>query len=684
MQKLILLLFCIIFYLLSFGQKVDFIETKLDSIEDINSKIEFLNDWTGKNYRTQPEKALYYSQECLKLAETNSNYSGAGDALIRIGLVHDKKGLFKEALNDYSRAIKNYKIADDSIGMHKTLLNRGIIYRKNEKFNLALQDYYSCLIFFEEKKDQKALSLIYSNIGVVYKNLKDFKKALNFYKKSAKISKVNNLISSLYLSNTNIANIYSIQNNFKEALNYYKQNLDVLEKKPNKYRLAQTYHNIGACFMEMGQFGLALEYQEQSLQLKEEIGNKNLIITTLNGLSHSNYMMSNYTEALNYSKRAYQLGIEIGNIEYQKNSTKEIFKIYTHKNLADSAIYYFGIHEQLRDSILNTETLKQVNEIQAKYEAEKKEAHIAILKKENKNKVMQRNGLMVILVLIIAYAAFIVNSYYRNKKTTRLLSLQKTRIEWSKEILDQKNKDLLVSNQTKNKLFQIISHDLRSPLASVSGIAKLIQIFIQQGRYGELNDSSKDLGESVTRVLNLTDNLLSWSLNQSGRLPYTPVVLSVNKLLSGIFETYQSVAQEKSIHMELTACDSLFIYGDRSMLETVVRNLINNAIKFTPDGGIIMAGAKLKDGITEIWIKDSGKGIPEEHLSDLFKLDDGKSNLGTRGERGNGLGLILCKDFIAQNDGEIWVESKENIGSTFRFTVPNAEKVYQEDLISKQ
>jgi len=674
----------ILFPFISSAQIVEEVEYSLDSIKSIQDKIAYLNDWTGKNYRKNPKEAEYYALQTIKLGQDSKNYSGIGNAYIRIGSIYRRKGKYDLALLNYNNSINNFSLASDSAGMNLSYLNRGLILRKTAKYDLALKDYYSVLRYYEKNYNASILCNTNNNIGIVYKDLKNYTEALMHYKKAAEFSVKLNNTSYLFSANNNIAVVYTLQKNFKEALNFYNKNLIILEKKPNKYKLAQTYHNIGNCFFALKQYYLALEYYNKSLKLKESIGNKDFITTTLNSLGITYYMTNNLNKALIYSKEAYNLTLITNNLTYRKTSCKDLFKIYSHLKEPDSTIFYFDRYEALKDSLINREKLSQISILKTKYETEKKEAQIAILEKENKNKVMQRNGLMIILVLIAAYAAFIVSSYYRNKKTTRLLSLQKTRIEWSKEILDQKNKDLLVSNQTKNKLFQIISHDLRSPLASVSGIAKLIQIFIQQGRYGELNDSSKDLGESVTRVLNLTDNLLSWSLNQSGRLPYTPVVLSVNKLLSGIFETYQSVAQEKSIHMELTACDSLFIYGDRSMLETVVRNLINNAIKFTPDGGIIMAGAKLKDGITEIWIKDSGKGIPEEQLLDLFKLDDGKSNLGTRGERGNGLGLILCKDFIAQNDGEIWVESKENIGSTFRFTVPNAEKVYQEDLISKQ
>lgn len=154
--------------------------------------------------------------------------------------------------------------------------------------------------------------------------------------------------------------------------------------------------------------------------IKGKIGNKNLIITSLNGLSQAHYVMGNLDDALNYSKRAYELGKEIGHIDYQKNSASRIFHILTHQHQADSALRYWEIYDQLKDSLINKESLKQVTEIQAKYEAEKKEAQIALLKKENNNKAMQRNGLVVILILIAAYAGFIVYSYYSKQKTNKI------------------------------------------------------------------------------------------------------------------------------------------------------------------------------------------------------------------------------------------------------------------------
>jgi signal transduction histidine kinase/tetratricopeptide (TPR) repeat protein len=674
-----------VFLLFSFGltaQKVEMVELRLDSLSSYKSKVDFLNQWSKKNYIKHSKEAYYYSNLSEQIAIHNSYASGLADCYMQYGRIYHHKEKYKNALGFYNKSISTYSLINDSLNLHKVLVNRGRTFCAIDKYSLALKDYMSSLSYFERNNDNLIRAIIYNNIGIVYKHLKNYQKALKYYSKAETIYKDQKLTSSLYHTNTNIANIYSIQKNFQEALSYHKKNLDVLKQNPNKYRLAQTYHNIGACFLEMEQYTMAMDYQKQSLKLKEEIGNKNLIITSLNGLSHANYMLSNYEEALKFSKRAYQLGRKIGNIELQKNSAKEIFKIYAHTSSPDSAIFYFDIHEQLRDSILTKESLKQVAEIQAKYEAEKKEAQIALLEKENKNKAVQRNGLIVILILIGGYAGFIIYSYYSNKKLTRLLSMQKTRIEWSKEILDQRNQELHIANQTKNKLFQIISHDLRSPLASVSGISHLIQILLKQGRYQELDETSQDLNECVTRVLNLTDNLLSWSLNQSGRLPFTPVIIPVKKLLAGIIDIYKTAAKQKNILLEFSIDQDLLVYADRPMLETVIRNLLNNALKFTPEGGLIILGAEMANDHTEIWIEDNGIGIPQESISNIFELD--ASNSGTRGEKGNGLGLILCKDFIKRNQGKIWVESKENIGTTFRFTVPNAEKIYSEKTISNQ
>ncbi|PKQ60477.1 hypothetical protein BZG02_19180 [Labilibaculum filiforme] len=675
MRKLFLFVLFFLFTAkpLLFAQEVDSVNKKLDSISDVNLKIEFLNDWTGKNYRKLPVEALYYAEKTIEYANKSQNYSGTGNALIRIALIHFRKEDYNLSISFFNKALDKFRISEDSLGISNTFLNRGIVYRNMDQHNLAIIDLFACMEYFENANCTFELPLSYNSIGLVYKDLKNYNKALEFYHKAENIYKAENNISSLYASNTNIANILSIQDNFKEALSHYQKNLEILIVEPNKYRQAQTYHNIGSCYMEMKQYPLALEYLRQSLELKEEIGNKNLSISTINSLAQVFYEQSNYQKALEYRKKAHALAIDCKNIEYQKNCNEALFRIFTHLNMADSALHYFINYEQLRDSIFNHENLKQITEIQEKYESEKKATQITLLEKENRSRMLQRNGLIAILILLLGYAIFIVRSYARNKKVNRLLQLQKNRIEWHKTILDRKNIDLLDSNKTKNRLFQIISHDLRSPLASVYNISQLIKIFIQQKKYHLLEESSNDMEECIKNVLSLTDNLLSWSLNQSGKLPYKPSVLPLKPLVESNLQTYSSVAKQKDIHLQLLINEPVFVFADRQMLDTIIRNLLNNSLKFTPTGGVIAVGIKQYDNFVELWIKDNGIGISENQIAHLFDVDNLESHSGTSGEKGNGLGLLLCKQFIEQNKGEIWVESTINLGTTFRFTIPARE-----------
>lgn len=659
--------------LLLTAQNVDAVDNKLDSISDINLKIDFLNDWTGKNYRKSPTEALFYANKTIDYSIGSQNHSGAGNALIRVGLIHFRKQEYKKSILTFKKALNKFTLSGDSVGINNVYLNRGIVYRNMDKHSLAIEDLFACMRYFEKQNNTRMLSLTYNSIGLIYKDLKKYDEALKYYYKVEKLAEKSNKSSS-YHSNTNIANILSIQEKYKQALNYYKKNIEILEKKPNKYKLAQTYHNIGSSCIKLGQYAIAQEYLNQSLQLKESIGNNNLTITTLSSFSHLHYNKKNYKKALKYNKRSLKLAQITNNLELQKNCYLHQFKIFSHLNKVDSSLIYFRRYESLKDSIFNNETLKQIAETREKYEAEKKETQINLLEKENQSRMMQRNSLVVLSVLLLIFVTFITRSFYKNKKNNRLLRIQKNRIEWHKTMLKDKNEALRTSNQTKNKLFQIISHDLRSPLASVSGISKLMRIFIKQEKYDLLEESSDDMEQCINSVLSLTDNLLAWSLNQSGKLPYNPIEIALRQLLMRSIETYSSAARQKQIHLNLVLEEDALVYADRQMLDTIIRNLINNSLKFTPTGGIIIIGSKLKDDHVELFVKDSGIGISDDQISHIFELNDGKSKLGTMGEKGNGLGLILCKQFVEQNNGKIWVESQPNVGTTFRFTIPLVKK----------
>ena len=265
---------------------------------------------------------------------------------------------------------------------------------------------------------------------------------------------------------------------------------------------------------------------------------------------------------------------------------------------------------------------------------------------------------------------------------TRIISTKKTRF------LDADNKKYLVGVihditerkktenslkeliATKDKLFSIIAHDLRSPFNSIIGFSELL---IENSNDILLEDSEqyiKIINSAAKNTLILLDNLLNWAKSQTGQLSFNPEKILFSEVVQEIITLSKTIAKSKNITLEYAGTDNLEIFVDVNMLNTVLRNLISNAIKFTNVGGHIKVSAKLKQDQVEITISDNGIGINKEKCTELFFITSNTTTLGTADENGSGLGLVLCKEFIQKNNGDIWVESEENKGSNFIFTLP--------------
>ena len=178
---------------------------------------------------------------------------------------------------------------------------------------------------------------------------------------------------------------------------------------------------------------------------------------------------------------------------------------------------------------------------------------------------------------------------------------------------------------------------------------------------------------SVKNLLDLLDNLLLWSRSQTGTIEYVPQPLNLSEVVAGNLNLMQTTAQKKGIHLQTDPNGNLRVYADKNMLDSVLRNLISNAIKFTPSGGSVVVGASERGDHAEVSVRDNGIGMSPSTLQHLFRLDAYHTTPGTDAEKGNGLGLILCKEFVEKNGGTLRVESTEGQGTTFRFTVPAAD-----------
>ncbi|HUW07192.1 MAG TPA: PAS domain S-box protein [Williamwhitmania sp.] len=251
------------------------------------------------------------------------------------------------------------------------------------------------------------------------------------------------------------------------------------------------------------------------------------------------------------------------------------------------------------------------------------------------------------------------------------LSYDITERKRAEEEIRLKNEQLIKLNAEKDKFFSIMAHDLKSPFSSIMGFSEVLLKQVMEKNYQSVERYSGIIYESSQRAVDLLTNLMEWSRSQTGRMEFNPEYFEMVKLINEVILLFAGAASQKSITITEVLPANAPVYADKNMMSTVLRNLISNAIKFTYKGGAIVVSTENKQGAQVIAVRDNGVGIPKDRIEKLFRIDENFSTLGTEKEKGTGLGMILCKEFVEKHGGQIWVESEEGKGSIIYFTIPS-------------
>jgi len=254
----------------------------------------------------------------------------------------------------------------------------------------------------------------------------------------------------------------------------------------------------------------------------------------------------------------------------------------------------------------------------------------------------------------------------------RQLQIEKQRLELlsQKEELIEMNSELHELNASKDKFFSIIAHDLKNPFNAIIGFSGILKEGIKTSDNEAIKKYACMINTSAVQTFRLLENLLDWANSQHGKILFSPVSINFNELLDEEFNVLNDLANGKNIELKSICSGNLIIIADKNMVKTILRNLISNAIKFTHKNGRVEVNTITNNNYVEISIKDNGIGMTKETMAKLFRIDANLSKPGTENEKGTGLGLFLCKEFVEKHGGKIWVESENGNGSTFKFTLP--------------
>lgn len=256
------------------------------------------------------------------------------------------------------------------------------------------------------------------------------------------------------------------------------------------------------------------------------------------------------------------------------------------------------------------------------------------------------------------------------REQSEALKQLNARLELSNLQLQDQAENLEALNRTRDKFFSIIAHDLKNPFNSILGFTQLLLRNLDTYTPERIRLQVESIGVSSKHAYDLLENLLEWGRMQSGEIEFNPVPFNLRQLVVEVIVLLESQAQQKNIQLTHHFNQDFEVLGDRNMLSTVLRNLLSNAIKFTNQGGVILIYSHIKDGFCEVTVQDNGVGMSDENLERLFRPEGKFNTKGTANEKGTGLGLILCKEFVEKNKGQISARSKQHEGSSFTFTIP--------------
>ncbi|MEM6765885.1 MAG: tetratricopeptide repeat-containing sensor histidine kinase [Bacteroidota bacterium] len=682
-----------------------------------------------------PAKSIKYSQQALDIAHTHASYLtrsylSLGKALWLNGELtpaqqHLEKGivratsernhfmlgrfyshlggiLFTKAEFDLaSTSLDSAEVhthrARDKKGQIRVFNSKAIIYGQKGSYDQAITCLRKSAQLCYELNLKKETAAVLNNLGDIYKDIGQLNEAYRTYRKALSFvdpSSENAFYSVVSMGMAQVLlDMYETggeETKLDSAILLNTASLTFLEKSGLELGTAYGYINKGRISLFKELPGLAKQSFQKSLDLSEKQGANSIEHLAKRHLGEAYLAMGMSEEAIKYFGMSLSMTKEMKLVNEIKKNYLQLAKAYESVGKQDLALSYFKKYNRLKDSLFNAEKSRQLAELDIKYrstEKEKENQKLRYAQDLNDASIREKNILFVTSVivggLLLILSIVLIRLVSHKEKANGLLLEQKLRVEnhnrelgilneritLQHKVISSKNLKLAKLNQEKDQLLSVITHDIRSPMILLQETLKMMNKAELSEK--EVHSLTRDLAEKVSDTTHFIDNLLNWVVAQVQGIQVQPEKVDVNDLLGEVVSLLNELAAKKQIRITTDIELQKDIYLDSEMFKVVLRNLIANAIKFTPEQGEIIVKVRQESGKVEFTVIDNGVGMDEEIQANLFNLSR-ISMLGTDAEKGTGLGLLLTKNFVELMGGTITVSSKPHTGSTFYVSIPSS------------
>ncbi|MCF6352687.1 MAG: tetratricopeptide repeat-containing sensor histidine kinase [Cyclobacteriaceae bacterium] len=553
--------------------------------------------------------------------------------------------------------------SNNLLWLYRSYLNIGHAYRKKGELKNSLDALFHSLEYAKEMDDARREAIACTAIGDVYAVESNHKNALAYYNLGiVKFREINDSIN-LAKNLLNTGDFYLTLHKLDSALLYFNESGQIFNLKNHKIGKAYNLGNIGLVYAEQGKHILAEKNIVEATKILQELGDNYPIAVYNTYMADIYKAKGDLPRALEYAQHSYSLAMADGLKEQIRDASHILSELYQETEEYKKAYHFQELYLAYRDSINNEETIRKMADLRTEYEVSQKQIEVDLLNQKHKTNKIIGAGLLGVILLIGALAYMLNKRNKEKRQANKLLTAQK-------EQLQIQHKELGVLNTTKDRFFSIISHDLRGPVNSFKGLTSLMKMSLEEKKYDELPKMTGMLDEASNQISILLNNLLDWAINQQGEFPYSPEDVELAQLVKEVLDTSQSRTDSKQIEIKTSIKTDVIAWIDKNSIKTVLRNLINNALKFTPQGGKIEIYGSTVNNKVILKIKDTGIGISKDKFASLFSMNELRSTPGTDGEKGLGLGLRLAYEFVKMNKGSITAESEEGKGATFTVRLP--------------
>lgn len=614
-------------------------------------------------------QARVYADEALSLATRINDLPTKVAAYQNKATLLTISGDYTAALRYDNLTLENDILLHDSLNISRDYNNIG-----NDYYDLG--EYDDAFFYFAQShrvaaaiKDTFRMLVADHNVGRVFKEMGHYETAVQHLLASRKLSEQLKDVEGIAYTYDEIGDVQLRRHQYDSAEQSLLQALHLAKKGEFKVLQPRIYGKLAMVSSKKGGYGSALAYYDTAYSLNERTNDRHGMAEVALGRALIFAHQQRHDEALANLENSLTVAKELNARILEIKCYNQLSSLWEMKGDYRKSLSYFKQYKQLEDSLFSQELQGKMLRRQLRFETESRDSQIAMLNQKDalqSSELRKQEFVRNILVVVMALSVILLVSVYRSGRRRRQIN---NLLLQHQEEMEKRSEELERLNQVKDKFFSIISHDLRSPINALSGLLDLLDKGAVTAT--ELPKHIKELKARFNHTRTLLNNLLDWTLLQMDKLSVQAARIDIYNIVEENIQLLSAV-QSKDIRLINEVPRNAIGFADSNTINLVIRNLITNAIKFTNDKGTVRIAAREKDTEWLMTVKDNGVGMNSDVLKMLFDKTAPYTTRGTANEKGTGLGLILCKEFVEKNGGRIWVESEEDKGSTFSFTLPKA------------